>query len=190
MKMRYFTFSLIKKANGWVRQTRKEEEKWEKLFWETVGKYREALEELKPRLSKKVWEFFYYGYGPTGLHDASLLKFTIGDGVFYEAGGKAPLFKNYRKVNVLIEMLNYEQDLHYVFDLRKPVKISCNIDSVDMQGIGDLYTYELFAVDDKYLQLGFLFVSGAIIIVQFQKLVFTRSKIKRSYEVGDMYNLR
>ncbi len=55
------------------------------------------------------------------------------------------------------------------------------------KSIGDLFTYELTAVDKDSLQLGFLFAVGASIVIQFRRLVFRRRRIKREYEEGEMY---
>jgi len=55
------------------------------------------------------------------------------------------------------------------------------------KSLADLYIYELTATDKKRLQLGFLFGSGASVMIEFQRLVFRRRRIKRKYELGEMY---
>ena len=52
--------------------------------------------------------------------------------------------------------------------------------------VGDLYKYELTGTGDES-QLGLLFAIGATIIAQFSKLVFRKKRVKRSYEVAEIY---
>jgi len=53
--------------------------------------------------------------------------------------------------------------------------------------LGDLFTYEIVAVDKDLLQLGFLFASGASIVAQFTRLVFRRQRIGRKYPINEKY---
>ena len=53
--------------------------------------------------------------------------------------------------------------------------------------IGDLFTYELTAVDEARLQLGLLFASGASVIIRFRRLVYRRRRIKRQYEFKEVF---
>ena len=43
------------------------------------------------------------------------------------------------------------------------------------------------SIDVHDLQLGFVFASGATIIVQFHKLLFRRRRINRSYDLSEIY---
>ena len=56
------------------------------------------------------------------------------------------------------------------------------------ENLGDLYLVELTASEGKKLQLGFLFASGASLIIEFRRLVFRRRRIKRKYRIGEMYS--
>jgi len=188
MEMRYFTYELISAANDWIGQSKEDSEKADKLFWKVAENYNEALDELKPRPSRKVWEFFRYGFAETGLHDANLLALRAGNAISYESNGKQPLKLNQKKASAQIAFLNYEQNLHHLFDVRGVCRFSCNLFVEDQKDFSDLFTYEIVALNDDYLQPGFLFASGATVIIQFRKLVFHKRKIKREYPINDIYN--
>lgn len=189
--MKYFTYELISALNDWTEQTEEEYLQADKRFWATVENYHRELEGLKPRVSQKAWHFFRYGFARYGLHDARLLSFNIGDGLDYVPDGSLPFRINRQRTSARLEFLNYHQDLHYLFALRGIKRIQSDLfvdEEMVAQSIGDLYTYELTEVDKETLQLGFLFASGASIVIQFRKLVFRRSRIKRQYEAGEMYS--
>lgn len=188
--MKYFTSNLVAAANDWVEQTRDEYRQAEKQFWATVEDYYRELENLKSRVSRPAWDFFRHGFGRYGLHDAQLLSLSVGDGLDYVPDGVAPFRLGWQRLSARIEFLNYEQDLHYLFELRgvRRVQSDLYLDvSPYAKSIGDLFIYELTSPDTDSLQLGFLFASGASIVVQFHKLIFRRRRIKRQYEAGDMY---
>jgi len=187
--MRYFTFELIAAANDWVPQSAAEHRKAEALLASVMKKYQHQLEPLESRVSREAWRFFRYGFGSKSLHDARLLSLQVGDGLGYIADGKQPFLLNHRPASVILEFLNFEQNAHYIFDLRRVNRLSCNLfveKESHARSIGDLYIYELTAVGDE-LQLGLLFASGASIVAQFVKLVFRRKPLKRRYEVGQIY---
>ena|ERR1044072_236734 len=186
--MRYFTFELIAAANDWVQQTAAEHRKAEGQLLKAIRKYQRQLEPLESRVSRDAWQFFRYGFGSKSLHDARLLSLQVGDGLGYIADGKKPFLINRRPASVLVEFLNYEQNARYIFDLRRVTRMSCDlfVEKESHSSIGDLYIYELTTAGNG-LQLGLLFASGASIVVQFGKLVFRRNRLKRSYEVGQMY---
>jgi hypothetical protein len=187
--MRYFTYDLIAAANGWGHQSATEQGKAEAPSASVMKKYQKQLEGLQSRISRNAWQFFRYGFGSDSLHDARLLSLQVGDGLGYVADGKGPFLINRRRASVIVEFLNYEQSAHYIFDLRQVNRLSCDLliaKESYARSIGDLYTYELTAARDD-LQLGLLFASGASIIAQFGKLVFRKKRLKRSYEVGEMY---
>jgi hypothetical protein len=188
--MKYFTYELIAAANDWVEQTRPELLRAGKRFNSAVEDYRRALESLKPRVSGAAWDFFRHGFGEQGLHDARLLSLKVGDGLNYTPDGGSPFLLNRQRTLAIVEFLNYEQSLHYVFDLRGVSRVTSDLFAGEQsfaKSLGDLYIYELTAIDEKGLQLGFLFASGASVVVQFQRLVFRRRRIKRQYEIGEMY---
>jgi hypothetical protein len=178
--MKYFTYSLIAAANEWIDQTEKQAAASEKLFWSTAEKYNDELDTLRPRVSKKAWEFFRYGFERHGLHDGRLLSLCTGDGLNYAGDGRSPFLLNRQRAGARIELLNREQDFHYTFEFKGLNRVICDLFEGDPGGsIGDLFIYELTAVDAERLQLGFLFASGASIVVRFRKLVFRRTRISQ-----------
>jgi len=188
--MKYFTYNLVAAANDWIEQTEEESRSAERQFWATVEDYRRHLEGLKSRVSRPAWDFFRHGFGRYGLHDARLLSLCVGDGLGYTPDGASPFLLNRQHASARIEFLNYEQDLHYLFDLRGMSRLQNDLvieEDSYAKSIGDLFTYELTAVDEIHLQLGFLFASGSSVIIQFRRLVFRRRRINRRYEIGAMY---
>jgi hypothetical protein len=188
--MKYFTYGLVAAANDWIDQSEEESRLAEQQFWATVEDYHRELEELKSRVSKAAWNFFRYGFARYGLHDANLLSLSVGDGLDYVADGVSPFLLNRQRTSAKIKFLNFEQDLHYLFDLRGVKRIETDLfieESLYAKSIGDLFTYELTGVNESLLQLSFLFASGATFTIQFQKLVFRRNRIKRKNEVGEIY---
>ena len=189
--MKYFTNKLIVAANGWIEQTEKERLQAEKKFWSVVEDYYRELDGLKTRVSRPAWEFFRHGFGRYGLHDARLISLSVGDGLDYVPDGTSPFRLNRQHTSARIEFLNYEQDLHYSFDLRGVTRVRSDLvieEHSYAKSIGDLFIYELTSRDEENLQLGFLFASGATIIVRFRRLVFRKRRIKRKYAVGEMYD--
>jgi len=189
--MKYFTHKRIAAANDWIEQTTPELRKAEKRFESVVAEYRLELESLKPRVSRAAWDFFRHGRDETGLHDARLLSLRVGDGLNYTPDGVTPFRINRQRTGIIVEFLNYEQSFHYVFDLRRVSRVSTDLfieEGSFAKSLGDLYIYELVAIDEQILQLGFLFASGATISIDFERLVFRRRRIDRQYESGEMYS--
>jgi hypothetical protein len=191
--MKYLTYNLIAAANDWVEQTEDERRLAENRLRSAVESYRHELGILKPRVSREAWEFFRHGSDRYGLHDARLLSFIVGDGLDYVPDGSQPFLINRQRAAAHVEFLNHEQDFHYRFDLRGVSRVRGDLfvdEESYAKSIGDLYTYELTEIDKDTLQLGFLFATGASVIVQFQRLLFRRRRVKREYEVGDIYRLK
>ena len=187
--MKYFTYELIAAANGWIDQSEKQQEQAERRFWRLVENYHLELEELQPRLSKSAWNFFRHGFAETGLHDGRLLSFSLGDGPDFIADGLTPFRINHQKAIARMEFLNYEQEFRHVFELRGLKRASMNLyPDEDTGAIGDLYTYELTAASEDYLRLGILFATGAEIEFEFRRLIYRRSRIQRSYDLGEIYS--
>lgn len=188
--MKYFTYELIATANGWVTQTPKEQQQASDRFWKTVEDYYLQLDTLKSRVSKPAWNLFRHGFARYGLHDARLLSLRIGDGLDYEVDGRRPFRLNYQPTSAQIEFLNHFQDFHCIFQLRGVRRAMADLyyEEGGPRSLGDLFIYELTAADDDHLQLGFLFASGASIIADFRKLVFRRQRIKRQYDLDDIYS--
>jgi hypothetical protein len=188
--MKYFTYELIAATNDWIDQTREELRLAEKRLGSAIEKYQHELESLKSRISGEAWNFFRYGRDERGLHDARLLSLRVGDGLNYKPDGASPFRLNRQRTSAIVEFLNYEQNLHYVFDLRGVNSVSSQLfvdEQLFAKSLGDLYIYELTAIDDQGLQLGFLFASGASVVIQFRRLVFRRRRITREYQLGEMY---
>src|SRR5215471_5776295 len=179
--MKYFSYELIATANRWVEQTAEKMREAETLLGKAGEDYRRELDSLRPRLSRAAWDFFRHGFARTGLHDANLLSFNIGDGLDYRADGKAPFRLNLQKLSARLEFLNYEQDFHYTFEFRGVTRAQCDLFSAAPggPGVGDLFTYELVSIDDDHLQFGCLFAVGASITIQFRKLIFRRRRTNR-----------
>ena len=98
---------------------------------------------------------------------------------------------NYQHTSAILEFLNYERIFHYTFDLRRVTQMYTDLfidDFLFSKSLGDLYKLELTETDDKNLQLGFLFATGATIAIQFKRFVFRRRRIKRKYKLGEMYS--
>jgi len=148
------------------------------------------LDTLEHRISRGAWQFFRYGFGAKSLHDGRLLSLRVGDGLTYTPNGSSPFFLNRQRTSAIIEFLNYEQDLHYVFDLRGIDRLCADLfgeEESSVKSVGDLYIYELTDVGNDRLRLGFLFASGASIVLEFERMVFRKKRVVRSYEVGAMY---
>ncbi len=188
--MKYFTYDLVAAGDDLIGRTAPELRLAQKRFRSAIQKYQRELDGLKPRISLAAWDFFRHGFGERGLHDARLLSLRIGDGLNYPPDGAAPFLINRQLTSAIVEFLNFEQSFHYVFDLRGVSRVNSDLfvqEESFAKSLGDLYIYELTATDENALQLGFLIASGASVIIQFERLVFRRRRIKREYEVGEMY---
>jgi hypothetical protein len=160
----------------------------ERRYWETVKHYHGSLQELKPRVGRQAWNFFENGFGRWGLHDGRLISLSVGDGLDYRPDGSAPFRINHQRTSARVVFLNLEQDLLYTFELRGVNRMRSDLMcEAPKQCLGDLFTYEIVAVDKDLLQLGFLFASGASIVAQFTRLVFRRQRIGRKYPINEKY---
>ena len=180
--MKYFTYELLEAANDWIKQTRREWHLAQKRFDSAVEKYFRELESLRPRVSGAAWNFFRYGSEEESLHDATLLSLRVGDALEYTPDGATPLRLSRQGPSAVVEFLNYEESFHYRLELRGVRRVQTNLFGEERRyskHFGDLYLCELTATDEKTLQLGLLFASGATIVIQFQRLMFRRRRIKR-----------
>jgi hypothetical protein len=189
--MKYLSYELIATTNEWTNPTQRELRLAKKGLHSAFEKYRRELESLRPRLSKAAWDFFMYGRDEYGLHDARLLSLRIGDGLDYTPDGSSSFRLNHQHTSAILEFLNYEQSLHYTFDLRRVSRVQSDLfayEESSSKSLGDLYLLELTASEGETLQLGFLFASGASLVLEFRRLVFRRRRIKRKYQIGEMYS--
>jgi hypothetical protein len=155
--------------------------------------YRLELEKLKGRISKQALEFFLHGFERTGLHDAVLLRLTVGSGLDFVPDGKRPFYINLNPARVRIEFLNDTQEFHYVFDCRGVRQLICNLPA-EGRGIlscfEQLYTYEISRADREYLRLGFLFANEGSMVCEFLKLRFRRTELERQFDEHEKYHAR
>jgi hypothetical protein len=190
--VKYFPYSLIAAANDWDESAALTRAEAEIAFTNALQQYFRQLERLRGRVSKAAWEFFRHGSGERGLHDARLLMFTIGDGLSYVPDGSAPFRLNRQAAEARIEFINYEQTFHYEFRAAGIRRSTCTFEADDFYSkrrLGDLYLCELtVSDDDHHLALGFLFADGAEISLEFRKLIFRRSRLRRTYPVNAMYD--
>jgi hypothetical protein len=188
--MKYFTYELVASANDWIDQTEQARLDACRRFEESAEQYRMSLKQVKSRISTQAFNFFENGHGRWGLHDGRLISLTAGDGLDYRPDGTSPFRLNRQRTTARAVFINYEQDLLYTFQLRGIVRIFAELvpdASPSIGCVGDLFIYEIVAVDENLLQLGFLFASGASIVAQFSKLTFRRQRIDRKYAPGEMY---
>jgi len=189
--MKYLTYELIATSNEWTNPTQRELGLAKRRLHSALEKYRRELENLRPRLSKAAGDFFMHGRDEYGLHDARLLSFRVGDGLDYTPDGSLPFRLNHQPTMATLEFLNYEQSFHYTFDLRRVSRVKGDLFSYEesvLEDLGDLYLLELTASEEKKLQLGCLFASGASLVIEFRRLVFRRRRTKRKYRIGEMYS--
>jgi hypothetical protein len=156
--------------------------------------YHRELERLRGRVSRKAWEFFRYGFGRTGLHDANLIFFTAGDGLNYCVDGKQPYRVNHQPAEVRIQFLNRTQDLVHAFTFRAVRRIECNLptelraNNWSRSSIDMLTTYEFTSPEKGFLRAEFLFISDGHILVDFKKLIYSKKRVKRTYPTSSRYD--
>lgn len=190
--MRYFTKDFPKADNN-PRLSKAQQKAMHRLFLRRSAAYDRQLRALRHRLSKQAWNFFYFGFGRWGLHDAQLLTCTFGDGLDYKPNGLHPLRVNKEKVKARIQILDRHQNLLCTFTCRGISKAVFDYPTDDPlwndRGCVDmLLTYEMTAASDRYLRLEFLFASGATIKVEFERLHFKRERIRRRYSETTIYS--
>lgn len=155
----------------------------DRRFERSLKAYEKQLAKLEGRISRQAWNFFAFGFGGWGLHDARLLAFSVGDGLDDPADERKRLDLNKQKVKVRILILNREQTLFYSFvctDIRTaafnyPVQDT----RWDSRRVEHLLAYELTAVNKHYMSLEFLFSSNVTLLVEFGRLKFRRQRVSR-----------
>jgi hypothetical protein len=155
----------------------------DRRFERSVRAYQKQLAKLEGRISRQAWNFFAFGFGGWGLHDARLLAFSVGDGLDNPGDGRERLDVNKQKVRARILILNRKQTLLYSFactDIRTAVfNYPVQDTRWDSRRVKHLLTYELTAVNKHYMSLEFLFSSNATLLVEFGRLKFRRRRISR-----------
>lgn len=178
--MRYFTKDLYLNVPTDDPNDRWNEKGWAKA-WE---KYREQLEALRPRLSKKAWTFFY-GATKHGvvLHDATLVSLVIGDAVDLSKEFNTRI-KNKLHTTVTIQVLTYDQKRLY--KLRYTGVFAVHFDFPSDQPfydwkadrISDWLYDELTGVDENSLRHEILFASGSTLRIDFRHFSYSREWIQ------------
>jgi len=180
--MKYFTKEFPKADNS-SSLSKRQQEAIHRKFLRNSKAYQKQLSRLEGRVSKAAWNFFYFGFGRWGLHDARLLSFTAGDELELPADGSLRFRYNTQKARVRVLILNRHQNLLYSFtcsDIRKAVFDYPTDDPLWISGrLDDVLTYELTAANKQYLRMEFLFSSGATILVEFARLQFRRQRVYR-----------
>jgi hypothetical protein len=177
--MKYFTQEGPKGEHG-ASLTRAQEKARNRKFLRNYKAYRKQLARLEGRISRQAWNFFAFGFGGWGLHDGHLLTFTVGDGVDHPIDRSRPFDFNKGKTKARILFLNRKQTLLYSFvctNIRRAVfNYPVQDTRWDWHRIELLETYELTAVNKRYLSLEFSFSSNATLLVEFGALKFTRQR--------------
>lgn len=142
---------------------------------ENITVYRERLEKLRPRLKDRNYRFF-----SSGLHDARLISFSVGDGLHidFENGSPANI-NDFYKTSVLIKVLN--ADFDFIYDLKYQKVSKCIFDFPSDEplwgdNIDDWGYDEISEIDEKVLRHEVLFSSGATILIEFERFSYSRTK--------------
>jgi hypothetical protein len=179
-----------------------EERDWdsvdEKLAKRQNAAYRRQLERLRPRLSKKAWDYFWFGFAKSGIHDAKLISLSIGDGLKQLPRRLGPA----DKLGIRAEFLNQNRKYRFVFSYSRIKRFCFNFDAtlgahfielasgkplfepkhyVENNHLDDVLADELSAVDKTYLRHEFIFASGASFAVEAAKISFDRVPVKQSH---------
>lgn len=146
--------------------------------------YHKQLDKLQGRISRQAWNFFALGFGGWGLHDATLLSLSVGDGLDHPLDGSRPFNFDKEKTKVRLLILNRKQTMLYSFLCSKIRKVAFNYPRQnprwDGHRIEHLDRYELTSADKKHLRLEILFSSQVKVLVEFGQLKFRRQLVKRA----------
>ena len=155
-----------------------------KAFARNFRAYQKQLVRLQGRISRQAWNFFALGFGGWSLHDATLLSFTVGDGLDYQFKEAEHFDVNKRREKVRIQFLNRQKTMLYSFictDIRKVVfNYPVQDRRWDWRRVDDLDTYELTAAGKYHLSLEFQFSSDAVLQIEFRQLKFLRQRVNRA----------
>ena len=189
--MKYFTKESYRASNSRA-LTKAQRQVIDRRFLRNCKAYSKQLEKLRGRISRQAWNFFYFGFGRWGLHDACLLSFAAGDGLDHPCDGRVPFRYNREKAKVRILILNRHQNLLCAFECRDILRAIFDYPTDDplwdTDRLDHLLTYELTAVNGRLLRLEFLFDSGATILVEFDRLIFRRRRVRRQFPIEAMWS--
>jgi hypothetical protein len=181
--MKYFPYELIAAANGWRRMTAEERQVAIRRFERAVVAYQRHLDRTRPAVSAAAWNFFRHGNPENTLHDSRLLSMSFGGTPTRQTGwsgqGRRPF-----ATQVRLEFLTYAEDRLSLLECRGVRKIeNCLFTPTGHRDLGDLYTYELRSTPNGRLALGFLFVTGATIDLEFDRLLFRMQRTRAPNKV-------
>ncbi len=153
---------------------------WEARF----ADYWRHVDEIKPRLPKLAYQLFRYGFAETGLHDAKLLSFTIGDGLDFVPDGTVRFTRKCADLVARLRLLGQSGEYHHLFEMRGEIATSMDLTGDNWDGqpgdeLADLNYYEIVALDDRYLQLGLWFSNDSTLIIRFRKLRYRYRRLFR-----------
>ena len=172
--MKYFTKQLWAAGNN-----RRNDEEHRRAYEQSEQNRRDyirQLEQLRPRLSNEVYQFFTV----ESLHDGRLLCFTAGDSIGHDIRGPEKFDINAHEPSVEMKVLGSNLDEQYTLRYQKVRRVSFDYPSDEPlfhhEGghIGDWGYDELTACDDDYLRHEVLFASGTTILIEFKDFSYER----------------
>jgi hypothetical protein len=143
----------------------------------SAREYRQQLEPLLPRLSKRDRFFFT---GGEILHDGRLIEFIAGDEVGHDVHGPKKFNINAHHTSVLMKVLGCDLDVLYTLKYMKVKRVIFDYPTADplfhKEGahIGDWGYDELTDAGDGYLRHEVLFASGTTILIEFKHFSYKK----------------
>jgi hypothetical protein len=139
--------------------------------------YADQLGLLRPRLSKRAYEFF----ARISLHDGTLISLTVGDAIETSLGELSSLSRNARKAKVVLRLLNYEQDSLYTLRFTRIRRVLIESRLEEPRPVIDDFLYgELTPADESHLCYRILFSSGTLIAIEFKRFSYEREQVPNS----------
>jgi hypothetical protein len=175
--MKYFPYELIARSNGWIEESPQSVRSATARFERAMTAYKRHLDRIRPRMSIAAWHFFRHDNSNESLHDGRLLKLLVGNSPHLD--GKAPQNVHLSRTNAILEFWACDETIvtFECKDIRK-MKVDLGTEEPNFRDPGDLYIYEMRAVNHEFLAVGFLFASGSEIEVEFKRLIFRRRSAK------------
>jgi hypothetical protein len=178
--VKYFPYELIASANEWLDESPKAVRMAISQFKKASVAYKHHLDQIRQRVSSGAWQFFRYGVMDKSLHDATLLRLSMGDTLCATSRGYCDR-RNRSRTTASFEFLSFNESWIAAFNCKnvQSLKADFCLAPPMLRNLGDLYIYELRAASPTTLALGFLFASGSEIEIEFGKLIFSRRIVKR-----------